>query len=93
MADLSDDLLDEFKKINFFTAYWFSTQFLEDVQEDGLNSALHSLRSSNDRRSYLRRLDRYKLETFSIDNLNSNKPHEMLSFLIQKGTRQELLAS
>jgi hypothetical protein len=97
MNQLDSSILEVFNSVSFHHAdflsdEWFSREFLEEVQEDGLNSALHSLRSSSDRRSYLRRLNHYKFEVFSVDNLNFNKPHELLSFLIQKGTRQELLA-
>lgn len=98
MARLDSGILDVFNTVNFYsddllTDDWFSTDFREDVEENGLNSALHSVRVSNERRSYLRRLNRYKQEVFSIDNLNFSKPHELLSFLIQKRNRVELLAN
>jgi hypothetical protein len=98
MARLDSGILDVFNTVNFYsddflTDDWFSTDFREDVEENGLNFALHSVRVSNERRSYLRRLNRYKQEVFSIDNLNFSKPHELLSFLIQKRNRVELLAN
>ena len=98
MSQLDFNILEVFNTVSFHRAVflrddWFSTDFLENVELEGLNSALHSLGNSNDRRSYLRRLNHYKFEVFSTDNLNFSKPHQMLSFLIQKRNRVELLAN
>lgn len=98
MSQLDFSILEVFNTVSFHRAGflrddWFSTDFLENVELEGLNSALHSLGNSNDRRSYLCRLNHYKFEVFSTDNLNFSKPHQMLSFLIQKRNRVELLAN
>jgi hypothetical protein len=49
MARLDSGILDVFNTVNFYsddflTDDWFSTDFREDVEENGLNSALHSVR-------------------------------------------------
>jgi hypothetical protein len=97
MSQLDSSILQVFNSVSFYhadflTDDWFSPDFLEHVQRKGLNSALYALGDSNERRCHLRHLSQYKQKLFSIDNLNFGKPHDLLSFLIQKGTRQKLLA-
>ena len=96
MSQLNSSILQVFNTVslyhaNFLADEWFSPKFLKHVQRKGLNSALSALGDSNERRCHLRHLNQYKQKLFSIDNLNFGKPHQLLSFLIQKGTRQQLL--
>ncbi|WP_340124367.1 hypothetical protein [Methylobacter svalbardensis] len=67
------------------------SEFRENTEDYGLNSALYSLHDSNARRGHLRRLQRHVRQVIWIDDLNFSKPHEILSFLIQKGNREEVL--
>jgi hypothetical protein len=73
LADLSDDLLEEFEKINFFKSDFlndkrFSKRFCKQAYKKGLNAALSDLADDNQRRCYRRYLDRYRAETISLDD-------------------------
>jgi hypothetical protein len=88
MNNLNEGLLKELKQLNFYSAtlfdeVGFSKKFLNNVVNDGLNSALAKL-DDNKRRRYKRYLDDYRVYPIALDNLNFEQARlDALGSLIQ----------
>lgn len=99
MDQLTDELLVEFEKLNFFTgdflhAKQFSESFCSNAYDNGLNTALYELHDDNQRRRYRRLLERYRAYPISMDgaDLNFDKAHnEALKSLIHLKYQAEVL--
>ena len=96
MNNLNEGLLKELKQLNFYSAtlfdeVGFSKKFLNNVVNDGLNSALAKL-DDNKRRRYKRYLDDYRVYPIALDNLNFEQARkEVLSSLIHLEYQDEYL--
>ncbi len=99
MDQLSDELLVEFEKLNFFTGGFlhdkqFSAEFCRNAYDNGLNTALYELHDDNQRRRYRRYLEKYRAYPISMDgaDLNFDKAHQQaLKSLISRKYQAEVL--
>lgn len=99
MDQLSDELLVEFEKLNFFNGDFlhdkqFSEEFCRNAYDNGLNTALYELHDDNQRRRYRRYLESYRAYPISMDgaDLNFDKAHQQaLKSLISRKYQAELL--
>lgn len=96
MANLSNDLLSEFEKLNFFRADFlnderFSKRFKQSAFNHGLNTALHEL-DDNNRRRYLSYLGDYRAYPISLDNSDFDEAHKQaLKSLIHSEYQKQFL--
>ncbi|MDP2904410.1 MAG: hypothetical protein Q8N96_15100 [Methylovulum sp.] len=96
MAELTDDLMREFEKLNFFCDEFFddagfSENFKDDVYDNGLNFALSQL-DDNSRRRYRRYLKDNQVYPISLECVSFNEAHrEAFSSLIHLEYRDEFL--
>jgi hypothetical protein len=97
MAELNQDLLDHFKRINFFEDGFladkrFSKKFKNNAYNHGLNHALAHCSDDNRRRRYRRYLDDYKVYPIDFERLDFAATHrKALRTLISKGYRDAFL--
>ncbi|MCX7102036.1 MAG: hypothetical protein NTX38_11255 [Methylobacter sp.] len=100
MDQLSDELLVEFEKLNFFTGGFlhdkqFSAEFCKNAYDNGLNTALYELHDDNLRRRYRRYLESYRAYPISMAgaDLNFDKAHQQaLKSLISRKYQAEVLS-
>lgn len=85
MVDIREKLENHFKKLSFYrddflADTYFDGDFLAAAQADGLNTALSQLHR-NDRKRYLRRLEKYAFDPFKLRKLTLKPGLESLKFL------------
>lgn len=88
MAEISEKLKNQFKKLSFYrddflADAYFDDDFLVAAQADGLNAALSQLHI-NDRKRYFRRLEHYAFNPFKLSRLTIKPGLESLKFLKSK---------
>ncbi|MDH5570967.1 MAG: replication initiation factor domain-containing protein [Gammaproteobacteria bacterium] len=88
MADIPEKLENNFKKLCFYTSDfmsddYFDKNFLTNVYDNGINSALHQV-DNNMRKRYLRRLTHYQCDPFRLERLSIDHGVRSLSFLQSK---------